>query len=104
MLCDEHKQPAVFFSNQLNRYMCFKCLMDQNNLLYIDKTYKNVMEEFLRIRDYSKEINKKNQHKAMIVQDWKKDVRAHLMQAKKTFNQRIDKYIDMFSEKFKHID
>ena len=79
MLCDLHKCPAVFFSNELGRYMCFKCLMDQNNLLYIDKTYKNVMEDFLRIRDYSKDINVKNSHKAEIVHDWKSTVRSHLM-------------------------
>jgi len=36
MLCDTHKAPAVFFSNKEERYVCFKCLVASEKLLYID--------------------------------------------------------------------
>lgn len=46
MICDTHKAPAVFFSNKEERYVCFKCLVSSEKLLYIDKSYKAEMEYF----------------------------------------------------------
>ncbi len=46
MVCDTHKAPAVFFSNKEDRYVCFKCLVSSEKLLYIDKSYKAEMEYF----------------------------------------------------------
>ena len=51
MLCDTHKAPAVFFSNKEDRYVCFKCLVSSEKLLYIDKSYKMEMEYFEKIKE-----------------------------------------------------
>jgi len=50
MICDTHKAPAVFFSNKEERYVCFKCLVSSEKLLYIDKSYKAEMEYFEQIK------------------------------------------------------
>jgi len=50
MICDTHKAPAVFFSNKEDRYVCFKCLVSSEKLLYIDKSYKAEMEYFEQIK------------------------------------------------------
>ena len=50
MVCDRHKAPAIFFSHKEERYVCFKCLVSQEKLLYIDKRYKEQMDDFERIK------------------------------------------------------
>ncbi len=50
MLCEEHKSPAVFFSNEAQKYFCFKCLVTTSKLLFIDTNYKTEIEDFERIK------------------------------------------------------
>lgn len=71
MLCDRHKAPAVFFSQKEDRYVCFKCLVAQEKLLYIDKGYKEQMEEFERIRDLTSEAIKSNLVSTSTIKRWK---------------------------------
>ena len=71
MLCDRHKAPAVFFSQKEDRYVCFKCLVAQEKLLYIDKGYKEQMEEFERIRDLTSEAIKSNLLSTSTIKRWK---------------------------------
>lgn len=67
MLCDTHKAPAVFFSNKEDRYVCFKCLVSSEKLLYIDKSYKMEMEYFEKIKEMTILAIKSNQHNLNIM-------------------------------------
>lgn len=58
MLCDTHKAPAVFFSQKEERYVCFKCLISNEKLQYIDKSYNREMEDFERIKQITSEACK----------------------------------------------
>ena len=60
--------------------------MAQNQLLFIDKSYKSDMEEFLRIRNLCKDTVTKSLSKAHIVSEWKSHIRDRLIVTKKTFN------------------
>jgi len=71
MLCDTHKAPAVFFSNKEERYVCFKCLVASEKLLYIDKSYKKEMEDFERIKEITAEAVKSNIKNTSITKKWK---------------------------------
>ena len=55
MLCDTHKAPAAFFSEKENRYVCFKCLVASEQLLYIDSSYEKDMEDFEKIKKLTAE-------------------------------------------------
>ena len=48
--CDKHHIVAQFFSAKANKYKCFKCLVEEQELVYIDKRFKKEMEEFERIK------------------------------------------------------
>ena len=98
MLCEQHKQPAAFFSHQHNRYMCFKCLIAENQLLFIDKSYKSEMDEFLRIRKLTQEAIQSNAKHLDIVPKWKSEIRSRLLFSRKAFNERIERYVDKFSD------
>jgi hypothetical protein len=44
--CNDHNRPATFFSSKLNSWRCFECMLNQEGLIYIDKQYKNDMEDY----------------------------------------------------------
>lgn len=48
--CEPHKAQAIFYSNQQQRYKCFKCLLEEQDLIYIDKKFKKEMEEYERVK------------------------------------------------------
>ena len=48
--CEKHHIVAQFFSAKANKYKCFKCLVEEQELVYIDKRFKKEMEEFERIK------------------------------------------------------
>lgn len=104
MVCEKHKMPVVFASKEQNKYFCFKCLIANDNLLYIDKTYKSEMDDFIDIKKKTHDVIVRNLDKTDIVDKWKSNIRDKLVQTKLTFNRRIDRYIEMFSERFRHIE
>jgi hypothetical protein len=48
--CMDHNRPAVFFSQKLNSWRCFVCMMNQEGLIYVDKQYKHDMEDYEAIK------------------------------------------------------
>lgn len=86
MLCDTHKAPAVFYSNKEERYVCFKCLVSTEKLLYIDKSYKHEMEDFERIKEMTSEACRSNIQNLEIIKKWKYEVRSCLMRVRSRFN------------------
>jgi len=75
MLCDMHKAPAVFFSEKEDRYVCFKCLVKSEKLLYIDKSYQTEMDEFERIKALCAEAVTSNIKNTSIIKQWKYEIR-----------------------------
>ena len=104
MLCDTHKAPAVFFSNKEERYVCFKCLVSSEKLLYIDKSYKMEMEYFEKVKEMTILAIKSNQVNLNIMKQWKYQIRSCLMKIKERFNESIDKFIYEFGKVFKNVE
>lgn len=48
--CQDHNRPAVFFSQKMNSWRCFLCMMSQEGLVYVDKQYKHDMEDYEAIK------------------------------------------------------
>jgi hypothetical protein len=59
--------------------MCFKCLIEEQDLVYIDKRFKKEMEEFERIKLYTVDTIIFNSKKMAIRKDWRRQVRSSLM-------------------------
>jgi hypothetical protein len=38
--CTPHNKPAIFFSKKLNLYKCYTCLIQEQDLIYIDNRFK----------------------------------------------------------------
>jgi hypothetical protein len=56
----------------LVRYVCFKCLVSSEQLLYIDKSYKSEMEDFERIKSITEEAMKTNVKNTTIIHNWRR--------------------------------
>lgn len=104
MLCDTHKAPAVFYSNKEDRYVCFKCIVSSEKLLYIDKSYKHEMEDFERIKDLTAEAARSNIKNLDIIKKWKQEIRGCLMRVRERFNENVDKFIYTFGQLFKDVE
>lgn len=104
MLCYLHKAPAVFYSQQQERYLCFKCLVSSQQLLYIDQSYKTEMEDFERIRDLTAKAVTSNVENTTIIKRWKQRIRESLMEIRDQFNKYIEQFIELFGDKFKDVE
>lgn len=51
--CQTHNAPATFYSKAEQKYKCLKCIVASEDLHYIDKKYKNQLEEFEQIKSYT---------------------------------------------------
>ena len=104
MLCERHKTAAVFFSQKEERYVCFKCLVSQEKLMYIDKSYKEHMDEFERIKELTSEAIKSNNVNTKTIKNWKYEIRNCLMRIRTKFIDQIDNFIKQFGEVFKNVE
>jgi hypothetical protein len=104
MLCEQHKAPAVFFSQKEDRYVCFKCLVSQERLMYIDKSYKEEMDEFERIKTLTSQAIKSNFVNTSTIKTWKYEIRSCLMRIRTKFIDQIDKFIKSFGDVFKNVE
>ena len=80
--CEPHNAPAVFFSRQQNQYKCFKCLVGEQDLIYIDKRFKKEMEYFESIKEFTGKSVQENTTNASLIRDWKNDIRTTLIKVK----------------------
>ena len=100
MVCDLHNAPAAFFSHKEDRYVCFKCLVHSEQLLYIDKSYKEKMEEFDSIKNLTIEAIKSNAKNTTIISSWHREIRSALMRMRTKYVTLIDKFIYDFGKAF----
>ena len=94
--CELHNAPATFYSNKERKYQCLKCIVAREDLQYIDKKYKRQLEEFEKIKEYSKKAIGENAPNIHIIAQWKAQIRDTLLQVKSKY---ID-WIETFTNKF----
>lgn len=104
MVCQQHNAPAAFFSEKEDRYVCFKCLVSTEKLLYIDKSYKQEMDDFERIKALTMEAVNSNANNTTIIRNWKMSIRECLMRIRTKYIDLIDKFIYQFGVSFKNVE
>lgn len=104
MVCEKHKVAASFFSHKEDRYVCFKCLVSQEQLLFIDKRYKEQMDDFERVRTLTADTIKNNIINTTTIKRWKIEIRQCLMRIRTKFIDQIDAFIYQFGNVFKNVE
>lgn len=102
--CIPHNAPAVFFSKQQNAYKCFKCLVGEQDLIYIDKRFKKEMEDFEGIKQFTQKAVTENQQNTKLIKEWKQSIRQTLIEVKKNFNEWIDNFTNKFVKSLNKIE
>lgn len=62
------------------------------------------MEDFERIKKFTEQAIQDNIDNTKIIKDWKKRVRVCLMKVRQEFLENIDKFIELFGDKFKDVE
>ncbi len=74
-ICKKHNVPLNFWSNKEQVYQCIKCLINEDEVHYIDDSYKKHLDDFRAIRSYGMSALTENQVMSQTLRDWKDDIR-----------------------------
>jgi len=102
--CTDHNRPAVFFSQKMNSWRCFLCMMSQEGLVYVDKQYKHDMEDYEAIKAMTYRTVVENTPSMTLVNVWKSQIRQTLVQVRKEFNDWIDSFTHKFVRSLNKIE
>jgi len=102
--CVPHNAPAAFYSKETNTYKCFKCLVHEQDLVFIDKRFKKEMEDFESIKEMTLEVIESNLSNINLMKDWKKSIRSSLIKVKEHFIEWIDNFTNKFFSSLKKIE
>ena len=103
-ICPQHNEPLNFWSKKMNRYQCIKCLVNENDVHYIDKSYKGTLEKFRQIENYGKRALIENESMDHVIRDWKSDIRDILGRIHQQFIDMIGEYTRKFYRSLVHIE
>ena len=102
--CKDHNKPAVFFSKKLGSWRCFKCMLSQEDLVYVDKQYKSDMEEYESIKKMTHRVVVENGPSGQLIGNWKKGIRETLIDVRAQFNEWINAFTIRFVDKLNKIE
>ena len=77
-ICKKHNVPLNFWSNKEQVYQCIKCLINEDEVHYIDDSYKRTLEEFRAIKNYARFALNENAPMTFLIKEWKDDIRDML--------------------------
>ena len=95
-ICKKHNVPLNFWSNKEQIYQCIKCLINEEEVHYIDNSYKKTLEEFRAIKNYAKFALNENASMAYMIKEWKDDIRDMLQRVNAQFIQMITDFTRRF--------
>ena len=95
-ICEKHNAPLNFWSNKEQKYQCIKCLINEEEVHYVDESYKKALEEFRDIQSYARTALKENAPLPHMIHDWKDDIRDMLQTVQDDFINMIKEYTRKF--------
>ena len=102
--CTTHNAPATFYSKAEQKYKCLKCIVASEDLHYIDKKYKNQLEEFEQIKAYTAKAIVENEPNISIIRKWKEGIRDTLVKVKNEYIEWIENFTNKFVKSLNKIE
>lgn len=102
--CLTHNAPATFYSKAEQKYKCLKCIVASEDLHYIDKKYKNQLEEFEQIKAYTAKAIIENEQNIHIIHKWKEGIRDTLVKVKNEYIEWIESFTNKFVKSLNKIE
>ena len=102
--CKEHNRPAVFFCAKIDSWRCFQCMINQEGLVYVDRQYKQDMQEFETIKSKAyAALNEAYPH-CSLVADWKCKIRHTILKVQKLFERWVQQFTDQFMRRLATVE
>ena len=74
--------PLNFWQEKEQAYACIKCLIDEEEVHFVDKSYKASLEKFNQIRQMTEKSVRENREMTHTIADWKDDIRDMLLRVR----------------------
>ena len=94
--CERHGLPLNFWQDKEQAYACIKCLIDEGEVHFVDKSYEGRLRRFNKIKQQADRILRENQSYTHTIADWKDDIRDMLLRVR----EQVNEFIEMFTNKF----
>ena len=104
LTCEEHKQIAMFYSDQEKKYKCYECLLKQMNLHLVDGSFQKHLEEFDQIKAKSEDIIRSNSKRMNVMKSWKNEIRNSIMRVRNEFVEWVDIFTQSTIKSLKGIE
>ena len=96
MVCGDHGMPLNFWQEKEQAYACIKCLIDEEEVHFVDKSYTASLAKFNQIKLMTEQVVNENKGMPHTIADWKDDIRDMLLRVR----EQLCQFIDMFTHKF----
>ena len=94
--CPRHNLPLNFWQEKEQAYACIKCLIDEGEVHFVDKSYEARLRKFNQIKQMADQAFRENEYFTHTIADWKDDIRDMLLRVR----DQLCGFIDMFTNKF----
>ena len=88
--CPQHNLPLNFWQEKEQCYACIKCLIDEEEVHYVDTSFKERLARFKQIRALTEKMVLNNNAMPHTIADWKDDIRDMVLRVREQLIQFID--------------
>ena len=102
--CAIHGCGLNFYSSKEQGFKCLSCLINKDDVKYIDKSYIESMERFHEIREKTEKAILENREAKGDLGRWKGDIRDMVMRVRTQFIKIIDEFANTLKKSLIDID
>ena len=90
--CPIHGSGLNFYSSKDQGFKCLSCLINKEDVQYIDKSYIASLEGFNKVREETEKSIKNNEGAVSDLALWREDIRDMVMRVRTNFLKYVDEY------------
>lgn len=102
--CEIHGCGLNFYSSKEQGFKCLSCLINKEDVQYIDKSYLASLDKFNEVREFTKQAILDNDEAQSDLGKWKEDIRDMIMRVREQFLCFIDEYTQTLKQQLNDIE
>ena len=102
--CEIHGCGLNFYSSKEQGFKCLSCLINKEDVQYIDKSYIASLEKFNEVREFTTQAILDNEQAQHDLGTWKEDIRDMIMRVREQFIIFIDEYTQTMKQQLNEIE
>ena len=102
--CEIHGCGLNFYSSKEQGFKCLSCLINKEDVQYIDKSYIASLDKFNEVREFTKQAILDNNEAQSDLGKWKEDIRDMIMRVREQFLLFIDEYTQTLKKQLNEIE